>query len=373
MKEQDAEIQEFQAYLEAEAKSQNKDPKSYIENLGEDGLKKAYQRFQDWKQKKTKKAAHGLKLNYIRRLKNQCEDGEVLVYYKTGGSIGCKCMKAQSGTEMPLQPSPQKQVTRKPPYTKQEVRNMLRKKSSGNLQKQTEPTKKEQPTAKPIPLAKPKKVNTIQSAESGRKIKSNCGGSFKKKLKFDGGGSMFDVVKTMGNQIMNGVKKAKKDITKKVTKGGTGVRYQYGQDFGNADGYQVRGADEIRLPNGYTISKQTYSSENNAPFMDTTNPLDLQLSEYSIITPDGTQISTSSPYIRELTEMAKKQMRGFPRYAPRRMTSQNDQTDYESDMLPPVYADDRYGMEGGYNYGERFTDPYVINPKFTPESRNLVK
>jgi len=39
---------------------------------------------------------------------------------------------------------------------------------------------------------------------------------------------MFDVVKTMGNQIMNGVKKAKKDITKKVTKGGTGVRYQYG-------------------------------------------------------------------------------------------------------------------------------------------------
>lgn len=101
MKEQDAEIKEFQAYLEAEAKSQNKDPKSYIENLGEDGLKKAYQRFQDWKQKKTKKAAHGLKLNYIRRLKNQCEDGEVLVYYKTGGSIGCKCMKAQSGTELP--------------------------------------------------------------------------------------------------------------------------------------------------------------------------------------------------------------------------------------------------------------------------------
>lgn len=100
MKEQDAEIQEFQAYLEAEAKSQNKDPKSYIENLGEEGLKKAYQRFQDWKQKKTKKAAHGLKLNYIKQLKNQCEDGEVLVYYKTGGSIGCKCMKAQSGTEL---------------------------------------------------------------------------------------------------------------------------------------------------------------------------------------------------------------------------------------------------------------------------------
>lgn len=383
MKEQDAEIQEFQAYLEAEAKSQNKDPKSYIENLGEDGLKKAYQRFQDWKQKKTKKAAHGLKLNYIRRLKNQCEDGEVLVYYKTGGPLGCKCMKAQSGTEFPHEG-----LHKMSPERQEELKRSLRQNKGKNYRelvqrglKKSKPKASTLPntnntptTAKPIPLAKPKKINTIQSAESGKKIKSNCDGSklFKKKLKFDGGGSMFDVVKTMGNQIMNGVKKAKKDVTKKVTKGGTGVRYQYGQDLGDADRYQVRGADEIRLPNGYTISKQTYSSENNAPFMDTTNPLDLQLSEYSIITPDGTQISTSSPYIRELTEMAKKQMRGFPRYAPRRMTSQNDQTDYESDMLPPVYADDRYGMEGGYNYGERFTDPYVMNPKFTPETR-LVK
>ena len=197
MKEQDAEIQEFQAYLEAEAKSQNKDPKSYIENLGEDGLKKAYQRFQDWKQKKTKKAAHGLKLNYIRRLKNQCEDGEVLVYYKTGGSIGCKCMKAQDGTELPHEG-----LHKMSPERQEELKRSLRQNKGKNYReliqrgfKKSKPKASTLPntnntptTAKPIPLAKPKKVNTIQSAESGkkiRKVKSGCGGS---KVKFQNGG-----------------------------------------------------------------------------------------------------------------------------------------------------------------------------------------
>ena len=144
MKEQDAEIQEFQAYLEAEAKSQNKDPKSYIENLGEDGLKKAYQRFQDWKQKKTKKAAHGLKLNYIKQLKNQCEDDEVLVYYKTGGSIGCKCMKAQEGTELPNSAGSHK--------ISPEKREVLRKSLKQNKAKiQRELWKKSKPKASTLP------------------------------------------------------------------------------------------------------------------------------------------------------------------------------------------------------------------------------
>lgn len=144
MKEQDAEIQEFQAYLEAEAKSQNKDPKSYIENLGEDGLKKAYQRFQDWKQKKTKKAAHGLKLNYIKQLKNQCEDGEVLVYYKTGGSIGCKCMKAEDGTEFPNSAS-----SHKISPEKQEVLRRSLKQNKAKIQREL--WKKSKPKASTLP------------------------------------------------------------------------------------------------------------------------------------------------------------------------------------------------------------------------------
>lgn len=199
MKEQDAEIQEFQAYLEAEAKSQNKDPKSYIENLGEDGLKKAYQRFQDWKQRKTKKAAHGLKLNYIRRLKNQCEDGEVLVYYKTGGPLGCKCMKASGGTELPNSVSSHEGFNMSSEEREKFKRGLNQ--NRGGIQKEviqrklwkkTKPKASTLPntnntptTAKPIPLAKPKKVNTIQSAECGKKIKSSCGGS---KMKFRNGG-----------------------------------------------------------------------------------------------------------------------------------------------------------------------------------------
>ena len=95
------EIQEFQKYIVAEAQSQNKDPETYIKELGEDGLKEAYKRFQTYKKKQTQKAAHGAKLQYFKSLKNQCADDEELVYYKNGGTVDCGCVKkAQQGEKI---------------------------------------------------------------------------------------------------------------------------------------------------------------------------------------------------------------------------------------------------------------------------------
>lgn len=99
-KNKEQEIKDFQNFIIAEAKSKGKDPNAYAKELGEDGMKEAYKRFQAQKQKKAQKAAHGVKLQYFRTLKNQCAEDEELYYYKKGGSVGCGCKKKEDGGEM---------------------------------------------------------------------------------------------------------------------------------------------------------------------------------------------------------------------------------------------------------------------------------
>lgn len=107
----DKELQ--QAFIQFLAqKSGAKDQASlekYIQSLGEEGLKEAYQEFTQLMQQQTKKALHGAKLNYIKKLKNQCADDEELVYYKKGGRVGCGCVKRkQQGGNVPEDLSPEK-------------------------------------------------------------------------------------------------------------------------------------------------------------------------------------------------------------------------------------------------------------------------
>lgn len=94
----DQELQ--QAFIQFLAqKSGAKDQKQleqYIKSLGEEGLKQAYAEFTEAMQKSAQKAAHGAKLQYIKKLKNICNDDEELVYYKKGGSIGCGCKKKKN-------------------------------------------------------------------------------------------------------------------------------------------------------------------------------------------------------------------------------------------------------------------------------------
>ena len=78
------------------AKTQ-KELEQYVQSLGEEGLKQAYQEFTQIMQQQAQKAAHGAKLQYFKRLKNQCNEDEELVYYKKGGMVECGCQKKETG------------------------------------------------------------------------------------------------------------------------------------------------------------------------------------------------------------------------------------------------------------------------------------
>lgn len=92
------EQQEFMKFLIEDALAQGlqiqteDDVKSYLEQLGEEGIKAKYQQFIQMKGQ-TPVAKLGTKLNYIKQLKGDCLEGEELVYFKKGGMICSKCEK----------------------------------------------------------------------------------------------------------------------------------------------------------------------------------------------------------------------------------------------------------------------------------------
>ena len=95
----------FVAYLIQDAQSQGvqiqseQDLQAYAEQLGEDGIKAKYQEFMQKMQGGTM-ARLGAKLEYYKKLKGVCPEGEELVYFKQGGRICKACQKAQKGTKV---------------------------------------------------------------------------------------------------------------------------------------------------------------------------------------------------------------------------------------------------------------------------------
>ena len=81
-----------------------------IQNGGEEGFKQVVTSLQKGDVKSAKamiqqlagarKVARGAKLQYIKKLKNQCADDEELYYYKKGGRVGCGCKKKEDGGEV---------------------------------------------------------------------------------------------------------------------------------------------------------------------------------------------------------------------------------------------------------------------------------
>ena len=68
-----------------------------IQQLGEDGLKKAYAEFmQMMQQQQVQAAKFGAKLNYIRSLRGQCPDGYEVQYYAQGGNLCKTCVQKQT-------------------------------------------------------------------------------------------------------------------------------------------------------------------------------------------------------------------------------------------------------------------------------------
>ena len=88
-----------------------------IQQLGEDGLKKAYAEFMQMiQQQQVQAAKFGAKLNYIRSLRGQCPDGYELQYYKFGGQLCKKCIRnqiMQEGGDVPQNPVDQFKCGRK--------------------------------------------------------------------------------------------------------------------------------------------------------------------------------------------------------------------------------------------------------------------
>lgn len=82
------EEQEFVNYLKNKYKDLSQDKIKELKDSGQ--LEKDYQEF---RKKKTQKAEHGAKLQYLKNLKNQCAEDEELYYYKKGGMVGCGCKK----------------------------------------------------------------------------------------------------------------------------------------------------------------------------------------------------------------------------------------------------------------------------------------
>ena len=109
----DKELQQaFLQFLAKKSGAKNQQElEKYVQSLGEDGLKQAYNEFTKVMQSQAQKAAHGAKLQYFRDLKHKCAEGEELVFYKKGGSVECGCKgkvmekggevkKASTGTDI---------------------------------------------------------------------------------------------------------------------------------------------------------------------------------------------------------------------------------------------------------------------------------
>lgn len=90
-------------------KPDQKKLQSYIQKKGgEKYLQKKMTEIQSSEKEQAKaqakKALHGTKLNYIRRLNHQCPEGYELVYYKKGGVVDCGC-KQEGGPIDKKQPN----------------------------------------------------------------------------------------------------------------------------------------------------------------------------------------------------------------------------------------------------------------------------
>lgn len=88
-----------------------------IQQLGEEGLKQAYEEFMQLiQQQQVQAAKFGAKINYIKKLRGQCPDGYDLQYYKSGGQLCKKCIKKQvmqEGGNVPQDPIDQFKCGRK--------------------------------------------------------------------------------------------------------------------------------------------------------------------------------------------------------------------------------------------------------------------
>lgn len=96
----------FVAYLiQASGVDSEDELNDYIQDLGQEGLQKELEKFEELMTQGTEQvpaAAKGAKLNYIKSLRGQCPDGFEMQYFKKGGVMCSQCIKkaqAQKATK----------------------------------------------------------------------------------------------------------------------------------------------------------------------------------------------------------------------------------------------------------------------------------
>ena len=87
------EQQEFIAYLKKKYKDLDEKKLKQLKESGQ--LEKDAAEFKKAKEQtqktQTQKAAHGVKLDYIKTISHKCPEGQELYYFKVGGKVGCGC------------------------------------------------------------------------------------------------------------------------------------------------------------------------------------------------------------------------------------------------------------------------------------------
>lgn len=187
--------QEFIQFLSEKLQAKDEqDLRDKVKDLSQDDMEKYYEEFS---KKKLKKAAHGSKLQYFKRLKHQCAEDEELAYFKNGGSVGCGCVKKKmEGGEVPKKPTSiisraknvieqkRKELKQLPDkngeYTTPNGIRVITKRGMKERQRVLDANKTEEETTPPS-------INKgVGKNEKGSKLKKNCGGATIK-LKKKGG------------------------------------------------------------------------------------------------------------------------------------------------------------------------------------------
>ena len=176
----------FMAYLIEDAAAQGvkiqseQDLQAYAQQLGEEGLKVKYQEFMQRMQGGVK-AKFGAKLDYVRKLKGLCPEGEELVYLKKGGRVCSVCQKkvekAIGGTKTPKKNAVQDFKSKRP--TKYDGKKHERLAELNALKKAT-PAQKDslntyQELYKKLPNSVKRNKYNDQTVEENK-----CGGKTKK-------------------------------------------------------------------------------------------------------------------------------------------------------------------------------------------------
>lgn len=142
------------------------------------------------KKRLTTKAAHGAKLDYVKSLKHICPEGEELVYFKQGGSVGCGCKKKEDGGEVVKANMGVVANFRKDQKKKQQQQNQQQQKpkwtdvEDNELKKLSEkknPTPQEKQKLQQLRNKFKNSSNTkdyeVEEGKKGMKVEKDCGGS----------------------------------------------------------------------------------------------------------------------------------------------------------------------------------------------------